>query len=410
VRPGRPAGARTPAQPRGGSGDGHGNDPHDLRGDKPRGKPRGKQRAAPDPELNATPDTHPRAELIADFAPRVVAWQRHAGRHALPWQQTRDPYRVWLSEIMLQQTQVTTVLAYYERFLQRFPTVRALSEAPLDEVLAAWSGLGYYSRARHLHRCAAEVVQRFGGEFPRSAQLLQTLPGIGRSTAAAIAAFCFQERAAILDGNVKRVLARVLAFEGDLAQAAQERLLWQHATALLPEGPEDMPAYTQGLMDLGASLCAVRNPGCGDCPVRELCGARARGIQRELPVKTRKLRRTVRQSWWLWLQSPQGLWLVQRPPQGVWAGLWTLPLFDAQAPAVAWAQGVDAAWHALPPIEHALTHFDWVLHTAAARVERALSEAEAARLGAGRWVALQALEDVALPAPLRRLAERLKAR
>ncbi len=371
-----------------------------------RGGPR--VRGGPGERPGTPVDATPEASLIATFAPRVVAWQRHAGRHALPWQQTRDPYRVWLSEIMLQQTQVATVLAYYERFLQRFPTVHALSQAPLDEVLAAWSGLGYYSRARHLHRCATQVVERFGGEFPRSAQLLQTLPGIGRSTAAAIAAFCFQERAAILDGNVKRVLARVLAFEGDLAEAAQERRLWQHATDLLPERPEDMPAYTQGLMDLGASLCAVRQPVCGDCPVGAMCEARARGLQRELPVKTRKLRRTVRQSWWLWLQGPQGLWLVQRPPQGVWAGLWTLPLFDAQEPAVAWAQGVDADWRALPPIEHALTHFDWVLHTAAARVGRDLSDDETARLGAGRWVAPQALDDVALPAPLRRLAERLK--
>ncbi len=170
----------------------------------------------------------------SDFAPQVVRWQRAHGRSGLPWQATRDPYRVWLSEIMLQQTQVTTVLAYYTRFLARFPDVRALAAASQDEVFGLWSGLGYYSRARNLHRCAQQVVGNHGGEFPRSAQSLQSLPGIGRSTAAAIAAFCFDERIAILDGNVKRVLTRALGFGGDLADVAQERALWDCAQALLP--------------------------------------------------------------------------------------------------------------------------------------------------------------------------------
>ena len=174
----------------------------------------------------------------------LVDWQRSHGRHALPWQNTRDPYRVWLSEIMLQQTQVSTVLGYYARFLARFPDVRALAAAPQDDVLALWSGLGYYSRARNLHRCAQQVVERHGGDFPRSAAALAELPGIGRSTAAAISSFCFGERVAILDGNVRRVLSRVLAFEGDLAQAAQERALWDLATGLLPQDAVDMPAYT----------------------------------------------------------------------------------------------------------------------------------------------------------------------
>src|SRR6201985_1247873 len=187
------------------------------------------------------------------FAERVIAWQRSHGRAGLPWQLTRDPYRVWLSEIMLQQTQVTTVLGYYERFLQRFPTVAALAAAPSEDVLALWSGLGYYARARNLHRCAQAVVAQHGGAFPRSAAQLATLPGIGRSTASAIAAFCFGERVAILDGNVKRVLTRVLGFAGDLASSAQERALWDRATALLPpEGQRaDIARYTQGVMDLG---------------------------------------------------------------------------------------------------------------------------------------------------------------
>jgi A/G-specific adenine glycosylase len=215
----------------------------------------------------------------AEFFPRLVAWQRSHGRSGLPWQHTQDPYRVWLSEIMLQQTQVASVLQYYPRFLQRFPTVQALAAATPDEVLALWSGLGYYSRARNLHRCAQAVVAEHGGAFPASAEQLQALPGIGRSTAAAIAAFCFGERVSILDGNVKRVLTRLLAFEGDMASATQEKLLWQRAQQLVPPdaGAAEMAAYTQGLMDLGASLCARTQPQCLLCPVQPLCAAQAQG-------------------------------------------------------------------------------------------------------------------------------------
>ena len=204
-----------------------------------------------------------------DIARRVVAWQEVHGRNHLPWQQTRDPYRVWLSEIMLQQTQVTTVLDYYARFLARFPDVAALAAAEQDEVLGLWSGLGYYTRARNLHRCARQVVEKHGGVFPASAQVLATLPGIGRSTAGAIAAFCFSERVPILDANVRRVLTRVLGFDKDLASAANERLLWDEAQQLLPQSDlgRAMPRYTQGLMDLGASVCKPRAPRCGDCPL-----------------------------------------------------------------------------------------------------------------------------------------------
>ena len=192
------------------------------------------------------------------FASLVIRWQRQHGRHGLPWQGTRDPYRVWLSEVMLQQTQVSTVLAYYARFLQRFATVAALAAAPLDDVFALWSGLGYYSRARNLHRCAQAVVADHGGEFPRTSQALALLPGIGRSTAAAIAVFSFGERVAILDGNVKRVLSRSIGFEDDLATAPAVAKLWAAAEALLPQREVDI--YTQGLMDLGATLCTNRRP------------------------------------------------------------------------------------------------------------------------------------------------------
>src|SRR5215217_2495304 len=203
-----------------------------------------------------SPDSSSSLPLPEGFATHVVHWQRTQGRHTLPWQNTREPYRVWLSEIMLQQTQVAAVLGYYERFLTRFPDVQGLAQAPLDDVLALWSGLGYYSRARNLHQCARDVVRLHGGEFPRTAGLLATLPGIGPSTAAAISSFCFGERAAILDGNVKRVLTRVLAFGDDLSSGANERILWNHARELLParELQENMPRYTQGIMDVGATV------------------------------------------------------------------------------------------------------------------------------------------------------------
>ncbi|HKB55796.1 MAG TPA: A/G-specific adenine glycosylase, partial [Ramlibacter sp.] len=226
--------------------------------------------------------------LPAGFAGRIVRWQRTHGRDGMPWQATRDPYRVWLSEIMLQQTQVSRVLDYYPRFLVRFPDVRSLAAATLDEVYACWSGLGYYSRARNLHRCAQDIVAAHGGEFPRSAGQLEALPGIGRSTAAAVASFCFGERAAILDGNVKRVLTRVLGFDADLAVAANERALLMHAQALLPrrEPHASMPAYTQGLMDLGATICLPRNPSCLRCPVKAICAARRQGDPQRYPVRT----------------------------------------------------------------------------------------------------------------------------
>jgi A/G-specific adenine glycosylase len=341
------------------------------------------------------------------IAARVVAWQRRHGRHDLPWQQTREPYRVWLSEIMLQQTQVATVRGYYARFLDRFPDVAALAAAPLDEVLAAWAGLGYYSRARNLHACAQAVMQRHDGRFPGNAAELETLPGIGRSTAAAIAAFCFGERAAILDGNVKRVLTRALGFGDDLASAINERALWDRAQALLPPSAADMPAYTQGLMDIGATVCSTRKPDCLPCPLSEICIARREGRPEAYPVRTKKLKRGAREHWWLWLVAPDGaVWLQQRPAKGVWAGLWTLPLFDGEEAllqALA-AIGVHQACEAQPTLRHALTHFDWTLHPRrlqlaawpqAPRIESAI--------GAGQWFGAETLRSAALPAPLRKL-------
>ena len=336
----------------------------------------------------------------APLASRVVRWQKLHGRHGLPWQGTRDPYRVWLSEVMLQQTQVATVLVYYPRFLARFPGVAELAAAPLDDVLALWSGLGYYSRARHLHRCAQVVVAEHGGVFPASRDGLARLPGIGPSTAAAIAAFCHGERVAILDGNVKRVLSRALGFEGDLALAGEQRRLWGLVQELLPRA-RDMPAYTQGLMDLGATVCAARQPDCARCPLAADCVARASGAPERLPVKSRRLTRGRRRHALLWLRHRGRVWLVQRPPRGVWAGLWSLPEYASAEALQACVAGWPGRGEWLPELQHALTHFDWTLAPLA--WEWPHGDDAPAELGAGRWVTPDEALGLGLAAPIRRL-------
>ena len=338
-------------------------------------------------------------KLPAGFAGRVVRWQRTHGRNTLPWQNTRDPYRVWLSEIMLQQTQVAAVLGYYARFLERFPDVRALAAAPLDDVLGLWSGLGYYSRARNLHACAQQVVEQHGGEFPRKAQVLQTLPGIGPSTAAAIASFCFGERVAIFDGNVKRVLGRVLAFGEDLSVGSNERVLWDHARALLParELQENMPRYTQGLMDLGATLCTPRNPTCLLCPVQADCGAAGEGRPEAYPVKTKKLKRSAESLWLLHAQAEEGqVWLQKRPTPGVWAGLYCLPVFGSRE-ALQEVLPAKAKVREAEPFVHVLTHKDLHLHPVEAVLPAAWGGIEGAWFKSNEWPAL------GLPAPVRKL-------
>jgi A/G-specific adenine glycosylase len=336
------------------------------------------------------------------FALTLVRWQRDHGRHDLPWQVSRDPYRVWLSEIMLQQTQVVTVRDYFARFLLRFPEISFLAQAPLDDVLALWSGLGYYSRARNLHGCAHQVMAVHAGIFPRTAEQLQILPGIGPSTAAAIASICFGERVAILDGNVKRVLTRYLGFDADLAVASNERALLKQATRMLPETDlaDTMPRYTQAVMDLGATVCTARKPACGVCPLLGACRAQALATPEAFPVKTRKLKRSAQTLWLLWAQTPEGaVWLSQRPTPGVWAGLYCLPLFDERD------ELMDSVPLTLRPqvhdqsvIKHVLTHKDLYLHPV-----RVVMPAGPRPEAAGAWMRADQWPTLGLPAPIRKM-------
>jgi A/G-specific adenine glycosylase len=347
----------------------------------------------------------PHGQVDASFAAAVVQWQAVHGRNDLPWQNTRDPYRVWLSEIMLQQTQVATVRAYFARFTEQLPTVQALANASLDEVLGLWSGLGYYSRARNLHACAQWVMRDFGGAFPRTAEQLATLPGIGRSTAAAIASLCFGEPVAILDANVRRVLTRVNGFGEDLAQAANERALWTLAQSVVPHGPtakDSMPRYTQGMMDLGATLCLTKNPQCNTCPVERFCVAAKQGNPQDYPVRSRRIKRSSQAIWLLWAHTAQGaVWLAPRPTPGVWAGLQCLPLFESEeAMHSAVPERMRMRLEALPVFTHVLTHKDLHLHTWRVQLP------DSAKLPLkGRWFAGDEWRSAGLPAPVRKLLQ-----
>lgn len=343
------------------------------------------------------------------FAGRVVHWQKAHGRNHLPWQNTRNPYLVWLSEIMLQQTQVVTVVGYFARFVERFPDVQSLADATQDEVLGLWSGLGYYSRARNLHRCAQLVVELHGGVFPRDALTLSSLPGIGRSTAAAIASLCFGERVAILDANVKRVVTRVLGFDADLALAANERALWDAATSLLPlakDAPSTMPRYTQGMMDLGATVCSPKKPNCLICPVHADCVAAKQGDAERYPVRTRKLKRSSQSLWLLWAQRADGaVWLSKRPVPGVWAGLQCFPLFDSEdALRAAFPEPTGKGLHVLPTFTHVLTHKDLFMHVARVDIAQAAINL-GSNLEAGEWFLPAEWAAAGLPAPVRKLLE-----
>ena len=308
----------------------------------------------------APPPAHAPAHAPA-LAPALLAWHARHGRHDLPWQLERSAYRVWVSEIMLQQTQVATVIGYFGRFMARFPDVASLAAAEPDEVLHLWSGLGYYSRARNLQRAAREVMAKHGGELPAGVEGLASLPGIGRSTAGAIRALSAGERAPILDGNVRRVLARYFALRGPLTGSARERELWALAEACTPH--EQLATYTQAIMDLGATVCVRSRPLCAACPLAGQCGAKRAGLQGEIPAPRPRAARPLRHSVWLLARRTDGDVLLQRQPdRGLWGGLWCPPQFADVDEARAWAQarlaGAREQADAPAPFRHAFTHFE----------------------------------------------------
>ncbi|MDO8700874.1 MAG: A/G-specific adenine glycosylase [Undibacterium sp.] len=349
------------------------------------------------------------------FSHAVIQWQKQHGRHALPWQRTTDAYHVWLSEIMLQQTQVTAVIPYYQRFLQSFPTVYALAAAPSEEIMGHWSGLGYYTRARNLHQCAKLVVAHYDGRFPADPAMLEQLPGIGRSTAAAISAFSYGTVAAILDGNVKRVFARVFGIDGYPGSKPVEDAMWQRAQALLPA--MDIESYTQGLMDLGATLCTRSSPSCPRCPLQAQCVAFAQNLTAELPTKKPKKKQKEKQAIMLVILHENQVLLEQRPNSGIWGGLLSLPEVDGmrevnaastsslsdssrEVNQLAQQFGHLESIERLPEFTHVFTHFK--LHIAPLLVR--LSQRQNMIAEAGYvWVDMTMLAHAPLPAPVKNL-------
>jgi A/G-specific adenine glycosylase len=351
---------------------------------------------------------------VIDFAARLIRWHKHHGRHDLPWQNTTDPYRVWLSEIMLQQTQVATVIPYYRRFLERFPQLDELAAAPVAEVMALWSGLGYYARARNLHACAQAVMAGHGGKFPRDPDVIAQLPGIGRSTANSIATICFGARAPIMDGNVKRVLCRAFGIEGFPGSSAVEKRLWALAAELMPT--RHGTVYNQAQMDLGATVCTRSKPRCEACPLGELCVALSSGRTAELPEP--KPRKTIpqRQATLLVLQDGDRVLLETRPPAGIWGGLLSLPELPADADAREWAErryacrviAVSPAPARCVPLGtfvHVFSHFRLNITPLILQVKPGSAAMEPGL----QWLNLANIGDAALPTPIRRILEEMKS-
>ncbi len=343
------------------------------------------------------------------FADALLHWFDLHGRRRLPWQHNPTPYRVWVSEVMLQQTQVATVIPYYERFTARFPSVESLAAAAEDEVLHLWTGLGYYARARNLRACAQTLVAQHGGEFPGSLEAVQALPGIGRSTAGAILALSRGERHAILDGNARRVLARVFGIAGDPSCAPVLAALWRQADVCTPAAR--VGAYTQAIMDLGATVC-TRKPACTVCPMSAICFAARAGRQAELPDRKPKRARPARAATLLIAESgaagARAILLERRPAPGIWGGLWSPPQFESETAALDWCRrhlgGMASETERLDPIDHSFTHFH--LHLTPLRVR--CTPPPAVCDDGHRWYALDAPPAVGLPQPIRRLIERLR--
>lgn len=341
------------------------------------------------------------------FSKAVLAWFDEHGRKHLPWQQNITPYRVWLSEIMLQQTQVATVIPYFERFTERYPSVQALAAAPIDDVLHLWTGLGYYARARNLHKCAQQVADTYSGEFPDTVEQLASLPGIGESTAGAIVSIAFQKHATILDGNVKRVLARYHAIDGWPGQSGPLKALWAVAREHTPKARCN--DYTQAMMDLGATLCTRTKPACEVCPLGDGCVARATGRQLDYPGKKPKKDKPVKSTYLLMLRAPGGeLLLEQRPASGIWGGLWSFPeqplSADLQAEC-ALRYGKPARVELWDSYRHTFSHYH--LDITPAYIELAQAPARVMEAGQSLWYNVHQPQSVGLAAPVKRLLEKL---
>ena len=340
------------------------------------------------------------------FASQLISWQQKHGRHHLPWQNTCDAYRIWLSEIMLQQTQVSTVMAYYQRFLERFPTVFDLAAATIDEVLQLWAGLGYYARGRNLHRCAQTIVAQYAGHFPADTEVLTTLPGICRSTAAALGVFAFGCRAAILDGNAKRVFVRCFGVREPIGTSSTEKKLWQLADSLLPE--TQLREYTQGLMDLGSQVCKRQRPLCHQCPMENICVAFKENLQTELPVRTARKALPERHTVMMLFTDGKQVLLERRPDQGIWGGLLVPPENETDTSTqLAEKLGLSMLQKTpLPLLKHTFTHFRLTIEPIICHVSAPLQLTDQASSPFER-VDLEKILDLAVPTPIKRLLKQL---
>ncbi len=334
------------------------------------------------------------------IAEQLILWQKKHGRHHLPWQSRKDPYAVWLSEIMLQQTQVSTVVPYYERFITRFPNIKCLARAEVDEVLALWSGLGYYSRARNLHRTACIITQAYQGVFPQTIENINQLPGIGRSTAAAITVFAYGQRNAILDGNVKRVFARYFGIKRYPGESETLKELWLLAEKTLPDNStsEEIKQYTQALMDLGSMVCIRRKPLCSRCPLHKTCYAFNENCIALLPVRKPKKPLPVKETEFLIYRNLYNkLLLEKRVNEGIWGGMWCFPEFALESAVFPAQQKVQPA--ELPRLLHTFTHFKlWI--------KPCLLEVSSVKNNAIKpviWVKPGDALEMAIPAPVRKL-------
>jgi A/G-specific adenine glycosylase len=344
----------------------------------------------------------------SNFSSQIIDWQKKHGRHDLPWQNTRDPYAIWVSEIMLQQTQVSAVKGYYGRFMDRFPTILDLANADIDNVLEYWSGLGYYARARNLHEAAQQIRDHWGGQFPQNREAIQALPGIGRSTAAAIACFSFNQSEAILDGNVKRVLCRYFCIQGDPSSSSVLKELWSKSEALVPK--DNIIAYTQGLMDLGASVCSRHQPACQQCPLMSTCRAFNEGMTDKLPTPKPKKSQSTRKTQMLIATYGEDVFLQKRPPQGIWGGLWSFPEVSVQDDLMLTCSqwfGNDIHLNtSLPVYRHTFTHFILEIHPVHIRLMRHPRDVENRE---GVWLNRQEALGAAIATPIRRLLLQLDA-